>query len=52
MTGLVQMEDSVAECTALLVEKLTQFAVSNEPFNLQHWMQYYAFDVIGLITVA
>lgn len=52
MTNLVQMESCVAECAALLVEKLTEFALSGRPFNLQHWVQYYAFDVIGLITVA
>ncbi|KAJ5377210.1 uncharacterized protein N7496_004619 [Penicillium cataractarum] len=51
MTRLVQMESCVTECTALLMERLTRFCVSGEPFNLQRWMQYYAFDVIGLITV-
>mgnify|MGYP002718735841 FL=1 len=51
MTSLVQMESCVVECSALLIQKLTGFAESGRPLNLQQWMQYYAFDVIGLITV-
>jgi hypothetical protein len=45
------MEPCVAECTAALIDRLTEFAESGQSFNLQHWMQFYAFDVIGLITV-
>ncbi|RMJ23700.1 Cytochrome P450 [Aspergillus sp. HF37] len=51
MSSLVQMEPCVVECTGVLVDRLTEFASSGKPFNLQHWMQYYAFDIIGLITV-
>ncbi|KOS37959.1 hypothetical protein ACN38_g11242 [Penicillium nordicum] len=51
MTSLVQMESCVVECSTLLIQKLTEFAESGRPLNLQQWMQYYAFDVIGLITV-
>ncbi|KAJ5265325.1 hypothetical protein N7524_006343 [Penicillium chrysogenum] len=51
MTSLVQMESCVVECSALLIQKLIGFAESGRPLNLQQWMQYYAFDVIGLITV-
>ncbi|KAL3485860.1 cytochrome P450 [Aspergillus germanicus] len=51
MTSLVQMEPCVAECTAALIDHLTEFARSGKSFNLQHWMQFYAFDVVGLITV-
>ncbi|KAL2839393.1 cytochrome P450 [Aspergillus pseudoustus] len=51
MTSLVQMESCVTECTAVLMERLEEFAASGQSFNLQQWMQFYAFDAIGLITV-
>lgn len=52
MTNLVQMEPYVATCTDLLERKLKEFAMSGVAFNLQHWLQCYAFDVIALITVS
>lgn len=52
MTTLLHMEPCVHECTLLLKARLTEFAASRTVFNLQYWLQCYAFDVIGLITVA
>ncbi|KAF2737912.1 cytochrome P450 [Polyplosphaeria fusca] len=52
MTTLMHMEPCVRECTAILEDRLRELAKSQNVFNLQHWLQCYAFDVIGLITVA
>ncbi|PVI00580.1 cytochrome P450 [Periconia macrospinosa] len=52
MSTLLHMEPCVHECTSLLKDRLTEFATSRTVFNLQYWLQCYAFDVIGLITVA
>ncbi|KAF2646987.1 cytochrome P450, partial [Lophiostoma macrostomum CBS 122681] len=52
MTTILHMEPCVHECTSLLKARLTEFAMSRTVFNLQYWLQCYAFDVIGLITVA
>ncbi len=51
MTSLLQMEPCVVECTEVLLQKFARFAQSGQPFNMQHWLQCYAFDLIGLITV-
>lgn len=52
MSTLLHMEPCVHECTSLLKTRLSEFAESATVFNLQYWLQCYAFDVIGLITVA
>jgi hypothetical protein len=52
MTSIVAMESYVSECTSVLFQRLSELAASGQTFNLQHWMQYYAFDVIGFITVS
>ncbi|KAF2267775.1 cytochrome P450 [Lojkania enalia] len=52
MTTLLHMEPCVNECTILLTERFREFAHHGTTINLQHWLQCYAFDLIGLITVA
>jgi len=51
MTSLVQLERFVDECTAVLRTRLEEFAESGASVDISHWMQCYAFDVIGKITV-
>ncbi|KAJ5805942.1 uncharacterized protein N7503_003544, partial [Penicillium pulvis] len=51
MTSLVAMEAYVSECTSVLFQRLSELAASAQTFDLQQWMQYYAFDVIGSITL-
>lgn len=46
------MEGDVDECIDMLVTRLDQLAESRQAFDLQFWMQSYAFDVIGQITVS
>lgn len=52
MTTLLRMEPCVVECTALIVERFREFALSGASFNMHYWLQCYAFDLIGLITVS
>ncbi|GLI75114.1 hypothetical protein PoHVEF18_003365 [Penicillium ochrochloron] len=50
MSSLVHYEPLVDYCADLFVNRLKEFTDSNETFNLGHWFQCYAFDVIGNIT--
>ena len=50
MTTLVEYEPSVDKCIMTLNGKLAEFVESGENFE-STWMQYFAFDVIGEITV-
>ncbi|KAJ3463618.1 hypothetical protein MRS44_008404 [Fusarium solani] len=50
-TSLRNMEGDVDECIDMLVMRLDQLAKSRQAFDLQFWMQSYAFDVIGQITL-
>ncbi|KAH7000795.1 cytochrome P450, partial [Ilyonectria destructans] len=52
VTALRSMEDSVDECIGLYEERLNELAAAGEPFDLQFWMQAYAFDVISQITLS
>ena len=45
------MERFVDECVGLFVQRLNEVAATDSPINVQHWMQCYAFDVIGYVTV-
>ncbi|VUC37777.1 unnamed protein product, partial [Clonostachys rosea] len=50
-TALRDMEPNVEECINQYVAKLERMAETGEQFNLQFWMQCYAFDVICQITL-
>lgn len=50
MSSLVSYEPYVDQCTALLCERLSEFASAKGAVDMRHWFQCYAFDVIGLIT--
>ena len=50
MSSLVSYEGYVNECTAIFRERLSEFAESGETIDMAHWLQCYAFDVIGNIT--
>ncbi|KAF2196197.1 cytochrome P450 [Delitschia confertaspora ATCC 74209] len=52
MSSIVSMEPCVQKCTAVLTERLREFAQSGAAFNLQEWLQFYAFDLIGLLAVS
>ncbi|KAF3396481.1 Pisatin demethylase [Penicillium rolfsii] len=50
MSSLVHYEPFVDYCADIFVNRLNEFADSKATFNLGHWFQCYAFDVIGNIT--
>lgn len=51
MTNLVQLEPFIDDCTGLLEHRLNELAEANTAMYVSHWMQCYAFDVIGKMTV-
>lgn len=52
MSSLVGYESFVNDCTSLLTARFQELSRSRHSVNLQHWLQCYAFDVIGEITFA
>lgn len=50
MSTLVSYEQYVDNCTALLMQRFSELAQSTQSINFYHWLQCYAFDVIGEIT--
>ncbi|KAK0389342.1 hypothetical protein NLU13_2917 [Sarocladium strictum] len=51
MTNLVQLEPFIDDCTGLLEHRLNELAEANTAMDVSHWMQCYAFDVIGKMTL-
>ncbi|EXK46257.1 hypothetical protein FOMG_04463 [Fusarium oxysporum f. sp. melonis 26406] len=51
MTNLVQLEPFIDKCSAVLRDRLEEFARSGTSVEISHWMQCYAFDVIGMMTL-
>jgi hypothetical protein len=51
LTALLEMEPYVDSTTAVFMKHLENFAATAEVFDIRHWLQCYAFDVIGEITV-
>lgn len=51
MTALAQLEPLVDECYVVLRDRFMEFADRGTVVDMAHWMQCYAFDVIGEITV-
>ncbi|KAI3572807.1 cytochrome P450 [Fusarium oxysporum f. sp. albedinis] len=49
MSSMVSYEKAVEEMTGVCMRKMHQFA-KGRPIEIPHWMQFYAFDVIGEIT--
>lgn len=52
MSSLVGYEEFVNNCTSLLTQRFSEVAQAGSVVDLQHWLQCYAFDVIGEITFA
>lgn len=50
MSSLVHYEAFVDHCADLFTTRLSEFAEKKQTLNLGHWLQCYAFDVIGNIT--
>ena len=52
MTSLVSYEPSVDNCIEIFKQRLLEFSEQGSTIDMAHWMQCYAFDVIGEITVS
>lgn len=52
MSTLLSYEATVDSQTAIMRQKLDSFAATGELVNLPAFFQYYAFDVVGMITVS
>ncbi|KAI8632764.1 putative cytochrome P450 pisatin demethylase [Xylariaceae sp. FL1651] len=50
MSSLLSYEQYVDECIDILLSRLTQIAQSGESVDMAHWLQCFAFDVMGNIT--
>jgi hypothetical protein len=51
MTSVVEYEPYVQSCIQQMLQRFQGFAQGCETVDLQHWLQCYAMDVIGAITV-
>lgn len=52
MSSLVTYEPFVNECISLIKQRFSEIALADQTVDLGHWLQCYAFDVIGEITFA
>ncbi|OQD65146.1 hypothetical protein PENPOL_c006G04265 [Penicillium polonicum] len=50
MTSLVAYEPFVDNCIEIFKQRLDEFATKGQLIDMGHWLQCYAFDVIGKIT--
>ncbi|KAA8893336.1 cytochrome P450 [Sphaerosporella brunnea] len=50
MSALIEMESAVDDCTKLFMSKMAPYAASGNPVDLGEWLQYYAFDIVGLFS--
>ena len=50
LANILKHEDYVAKCTTLFLERMTEFADRNVPVDIGHWLQMYAFDVVGELS--
>ncbi|KAI3329533.1 cytochrome P450 [Ustulina deusta] len=50
MTSLVSYEPYVDQCAEIFTQRLSEMSEARVAVDLGHWMQCYAFDVIGQIT--
>ncbi|KAJ5021283.1 cytochrome P450 [Bipolaris maydis] len=48
--GFIKLEQFVDECTSILEKRLNEFASSGTSIDISHWLQCYAFDVLGKMT--
>lgn len=46
------MESDVEDCLKVFVKRLGDLGQTQDPIDLQFWMQCYAFDVVSQITVS
>lgn len=47
MSSVISCEPKIDNCMKLFLQRMTEYAESGEPIELEKWTQYYAFDAIG-----
>ncbi|KAH8882517.1 cytochrome P450 [Thozetella sp. PMI_491] len=50
MSALVTYEPFVDECASIFNSRMDELCGTSLPFDMGHWLQCYAFDVIGYMT--
>ncbi|KAK2037087.1 cytochrome P450 [Colletotrichum somersetense] len=50
LTSLISYEPFVDECARIFKQRLEEVSAAGLPIDLGHWLQGYAFDMIGLIS--
>lgn len=45
---LLESEQAIDSCINLFMSKLDEFASRSKPVDLGTWLQYFAFDVVGV----
>ncbi|TLD11693.1 hypothetical protein PspLS_11758 [Pyricularia sp. CBS 133598] len=50
MSALTRYEPMVDDCVSIFAQRLRELASTNTAIDMRHWLQCYAFDVIGQIT--
>lgn len=45
---LLESEEAIDSCIQLLMSRLDNFAVQQKSVDLGAWLQYFAFDVVGV----
>ena len=48
LSKLLESEDAIDSCIKLLMDKLGDFESREESIDLGVWLQYYAFDAVGV----
>lgn len=49
MSVVLKNESAIDECTNLFVKRLNEFAARKQPFDFGHWLEMFAYDVIGRV---
>ena len=52
MSALISYESFVNECGDLFITRLQELSDTEAPVDMGLWLQFYAFDVISMITVS
>ncbi|KAI9694926.1 MAG: hypothetical protein M1822_000543 [Bathelium mastoideum] len=49
MTSILKNENAMDECLTLLVKRLGEYANRQEGMDLGHWLEMYAYDIVGVV---
>lgn len=49
MSVVLKNESAIDECTNLFIKRLHEFAARKQPFDFGHWLEMFAYDVIGRV---